>query len=63
MLGVVPVDVGGMNGTGWRNSSHAAEGGERMATYKPFESISPSVASDMAPLNFSLGEWWFAQPQ
>jgi hypothetical protein len=37
-----------MNGTAECDKSHAMEGGERVAMYKPFESISPSVSPDMA---------------
>jgi len=40
----------GSCGTGWRNRSPAAKGEERVATYKPFESISQSVESVIAPL-------------
>jgi hypothetical protein len=52
-----------MNGALCRNRSHAAEGAERVTTYQPFESISQSVASVVAPLIFSLGERCFAQPR
>jgi hypothetical protein len=46
-----------MNGTGRRNRSLTAKGMKGVAMYKPFESISQSVASDMAPL---IAEPWGA---